>query len=63
MVSAEVWESKGGVCNHPIKRVKSRALKNVGRKHFIEAKLVENSSGAWNLMGRRAGISKSSSGW
>ena len=58
MVSAEVWESKGGVCNHPIKRVKSRALKNVGRKHFSE--LVENSSGAWNLMGRRAGISKSS---
>ena len=54
----EVWE--GGVCNHPTNE--SRALKNVGRKHFIEAKLVENSSGAWNLMGRSVGISESS-GW
>ena len=62
MISTEVWESKGSVCNHPIKRVKSRALKNVGRKHFIEAKLVENSSSVWNLVGRRAGIGKSS-GW
>ena len=62
MISTEVWESKGGICNHPIKRVESRALKNVGRKHFSEAKLVENSSCIWNLQRRRAGIGKSN-GW
>ena len=45
MLSAEVWESEGSVGNHPIKRVKSRALKNVGREHFVEAKLVENGGG------------------
>ena len=50
MLSAEVWESEGSVGNHPIKRVKSRALKNVGRKHFVEAKLVENGGGTWNFL-------------
>ena len=62
MLSAEVWESEGSVGNHPIKRVKSRALKNVGRKHFVEAKLVENGGGTWNFLWGGAGIGKSS-GW
>ena len=62
MLSAKVWESEGSVGNHPIKRVKSRALKNVGRKHFVEAKLVENGGGTWDFLWGGAGIGKSS-GW
>ena len=53
MLSTEVWESEGSVGNQPIKRVKSRALKNVGRKHFVEAKLEENGSGIWNFLWER----------
>ena len=59
MLSAEVWESEGSVSNHPIKRVKSRALKNVGRKHFVEAKLVENGGGTWKFLWGGAGFGKS----
>ena len=62
MLSTEVWESEGSVGNHPIKRVKSRALKNVGREHFVEAKLIKNSGGVWKFLWGGAGIGKSS-GW
>ena len=62
MLSAEVWESEGSVGNHPIKRVKSRALKNVGRKHFVRFKLIENGGGTWNFLWGGANIGKSG-GW
>ena len=60
MLNTEVWEGEGSVGNHPIKRVKSRTLKNVRRKHFIEAELVENGGGIWERVRWRAGMS---SGW
>ena len=53
-------ESESSVCNHPIERVKSRALKNIGRKHFLEAQLVKNGGGTWEFLWRRAGVGKSS---
>ena len=57
MLNAEVWESEGSIGNHPIIRVKSGALKNVGRKHFGEAKLIKNGGGTrdflWGGGGRR----------
>jgi len=62
MLSTEVWESEGSVGNHPIKWIKNRALKNVGREHFVEAKLVENGGGARDFLWRGAGIGKSG-GW
>jgi len=37
-------------------------LKNVRRKYFIEAKLVENGGGVWDFLWRRAGVGKSG-GW
>ena len=55
MFNAEVWESEGSIGNHPIIRVKSGALKNVGRKHFGGAKLIKNGGGTRNfLWGGRA---------
>ena len=60
MLSAEVWESKSSICDHPIKPVKSRALKNIGGEHFLEAQLIENSGGTWEFRWRRAGVGKSS---
>ena len=57
-----VGERESSVGNHPIKRIKSRALKNIGRKHFGEAQLVENGGGTWEFWWRRAGVGKSS-GW
>ena len=50
MRNTEVWESEGSIGNHPIIRVKSGALKNVGRKHFGEAKLVENGGGTRDFL-------------
>ena len=60
MLSAEVWESKGSICNHAIEGIKVRALKDIRRKHFLEAKPVENGSGTWEVRWGRASISKSS---
>ena len=62
MLNTEVWESESSVGNHPIERIKGRALENIGRKHFLEAKLVENGGGTWEFLWRRAGVGKSS-GW
>ena len=57
MLNTEVWESEGSIGNHLIIRVKSGALKNVGRKHFSEAKLIKNGGGTrdflWGGGGRR----------
>ena len=50
MLSTEVWESVGSIGDHPIKGVKGKALKNVGRKHFVEAQLVENGGGTWEFL-------------
>ena len=50
MRNTEVWESEGSIGNHPIIRVKSGALKNVGRKHFGEAKLIENGGGTRDFL-------------
>ena len=60
MLSAEVWESKGSICNHPIEGIKGRALKDSRRKHFLEAELVENGGGTWKIRWGRAGIGQSS---
>ena len=57
MLNTEVWESEGSIGNHPIIRVKSGALKNVGRKHFGE-KLIKNGGGTRG----GAGVGKSG-GW
>ena len=61
MFNAEVWESEGSIGNHPIIRVKSGALKNVGRKHFGEAKLIKNGGGTRDFLWG-AGVGKSG-GW
>ena len=60
VLSAEVWESKGSICNHPIEGIKGRALKDSRREHFLEAELVENSGGTWEIGWGRAGIGQSS---
>ena len=60
--NAEVWESEGSIGNHPIIRVKSGALKNVGRKHFGEAKLIKNGGGTRDFLWGGAGVGKSG-GW
>ena len=62
MLSTEVWESVGSIGDHPIKGVKSRALKNVGRQHFVEAQLVENGGGTGEFLWGGTGIGKRS-GW
>ena len=59
MLNTEVWESEGSIGNHPIIRVKSGALKNVGRKHFGEAKLIKNGGGTRDFLWGGAGVGKS----
>lgn len=59
MRNTEVWESEGSIGNHPIIRVKSGALKNVGRKHFGEAKLIKNGGGTRDFLWGGAGVGKS----
>ena len=59
MLSAEVWDN-GSICNHPIEGIKGRALKDSRRKNFLEAELVENGGGTWEIRWGRAGIGQSS---
>ena len=56
VLSAEVWESKGSICNHSIEGIKGRALKDSRREYFLEVELVENSDSTWEIQWGRAGI-------